>query len=78
MKNILTDHPSEEVRAAALRLLDALCQWERSTSRHNVVIIKDSIGCGYRSFDGSPVPDDVGDHHLLESFQVLYDAENPG
>lgn len=49
--------------------------WERSTSRHNVVIIKDSIGCGYRSFDGSPVPEDVSDHQLLESFQTLYDIE---
>lgn len=60
-----------------VRLLDALCMWERSTGRHNVVIVKDSIGCGYRSFDGSPVPEEVGDHRLLESFQVLYDSENP-
>lgn len=78
MKNILTSHPDPEVRAAALRLLDALCMWERATSRHNVVIIKDSIGCGYRSFDGGPVPEDVSDAHVLESFQALYDAENPG
>lgn len=77
MKNLLTDHPSEDVRAAAIRLLDALTMWERTTGRHNVVIIKDSIGCGYRSFDGAPVPEDVGDHHLLESFQTLYDQENP-
>lgn len=77
MKNILTDHPSEEVRAATLRLLDALCMWERTTSRHNIVIVKDSVGCGYRSFDGVPVPEHVGDHQLLESFQTLYDEENP-
>ena len=78
MKNILTDHPSEDVRAAAVRLLDALCMWERSTGRHNVLIIKDSIGCGYRSMDGSPIPYNIGDHQLLEAFQSLYDEENSG
>lgn len=77
MKNILTEHPSEDVRAAAIRLLDTLTMWERSTGRHNIVIIKDSIGCGYRSFDGAPVPADVDDKHLLEAFQSLYDEENP-
>lgn len=77
MKDILNAHPSVDVRVATIRLLDALVSWERSTGRHNVVIIKDSIGCGYRSFDGSPVPEDVGDHQLLESFQSFYDEENP-
>jgi hypothetical protein len=77
VRNLLSDHPSEDVRAAAIRLLDALCMWERSTSRHNVVIIKDSIGCGYRSFDGAPVPEDVDDSRLLEAFQSFYDEENP-
>jgi hypothetical protein len=77
MKNLLSLHPSADVRAAAIRLLDALTQWERSTGRHNLVIIRDSIGCGYRSFDNAPVPENVPDAQLLEAFQSLYDAENP-
>lgn len=75
MKNLLTDHPSEEVRAAAIRLLDALCSWERSTSRENLVIIKDSIGCQYRSFTGSPVPESTGDHALIEVFDGIMERE---
>lgn len=71
MKNLITDHPSEDVRTAAIRLLDALCMWERTTGRHNLFIVKDSIGCQYRSMDGSPVPDHVGDHTLLEAFDGL-------
>lgn len=71
MRNLLSDHPSEEVRAAAVRLLDALCQWERATSRHNIVIIKDSIGVGYRSLDGVPIPDYMTDSCALESFDIL-------
>ena len=71
MKNLLTDHPSADVRAAAIRLLDALCSWERNTGRANLVIIKDAIGVQYRTFSGSPVPDHVGDHALLESFQAI-------
>ena len=67
--NLLTHHPSKDVRVAALRLLDALCTWERNTGRHNVVIIKDSIGAQYRSFDGAPQPDYVSDSDLLEMFE---------
>lgn len=71
MKNLIHEHPSEDVRAAAVRLLDALCMWERSTGRHNLLIVKDSVGCQYRSMDGSPIPDHVGDHSLLEAFEGL-------
>lgn len=68
LRNLLTEHPSEEVRTATLRLLDALCSWERSTGRGNLVIIKDSIGVQYRSWSGHPVPEDTGDHTLLENW----------
>jgi len=71
LKNLLTDHPSADVRAAAVKLLDALCMWERSTGRHNLVIIKDSIGCQHRSMDGGPVPKNINDAHLLMVFEGL-------
>ena len=70
-KNLLTDHPSDDVRAAAVRLLDALCMWERSTGRHNLVILKDSIGVEYRSLDGGPVPEHIDDATLLELFNGM-------
>lgn len=76
MNNLLTDHPSDEVRAAAILLLDALCQWERNTGRHNVVIIKDSIGCEYRTLDGAPPPDHTTDEELLDAFESLKKQEN--
>ena len=44
MKNLLFDHPHADVRAALIRLLDALTTWERSTGRHSVVIVKDELG----------------------------------
>lgn len=71
MKNLILDHPSPDVRAAAIRLLDALCMWERNTGRHNIVIIKDTIGCETRTLDGAPVPPEVSDEHLLQSFEGL-------
>lgn len=71
MKNLLADHPSEEVRAAAIRLVDALTSWERSTGRGNLVIIKDQIGCQYRSLAGSPIPDSITDTDALEAFKNL-------
>ena len=71
MKNMLTEHPSEEVRRALLHLLDALCSWERSTGRENLLIVKDAIGCQYRSVSGCPTPKDTGDHTLLELFDSI-------
>lgn len=75
MNNMLTDHPSKDVRSALIRLLDALCMWERTTSRHHVLIVKDSIGCEYRTLDSCPPPDHIGDHTLLESFEQLAEQE---
>lgn len=76
MKNLLLAHPSEEVRAAMIRLLDALTTWERSTGRHHVVIVKDSIGCQYRTLDGGNVSDHIGDHGLLETFEEMVKEES--
>lgn len=71
MKNLLQDHPDEEVRAAAIRLLDALCTWERGTGRKNLVIIKDGIGCEYRSLSGSPVPATMMDEEVVEAYRSM-------
>tara|TARA_R110000772_G_scaffold256012_2_gene372419 strand:+ start:860 stop:1081 length:222 start_codon:yes stop_codon:yes gene_type:complete len=71
MNNLLFDHPSEDVRAAAIRLLDTLTTWERTTGRENLVIIKDSIGCGYRSLSGAPTPPNVTDEQMLEAFSNI-------
>jgi hypothetical protein len=71
MNDLLFKHPSEDVRKAAVRLLDALCSWERSTGRKNLVIIKDGIGCDYRSLSGSPLPPDVSDSQALEAYENM-------
>lgn len=75
--NLLTDHPSVDVKGAALQLLDALCSWERSTGRHNVVIIKDSIGVDYRTFDGAPVNEYTSDAVLLEMYDNISREDSP-
>lgn len=59
------------MKSAAIRLLDALCMWERNTGRHHVLILKDSIGCEYRVLDNAPIPSDVTDQQLLEAFHNL-------
>ncbi len=32
-------HPDPDVQAALVRLLDALCQWERSTGRESLLVL---------------------------------------
>lgn len=71
MKNILFDHPHEDVRTAMIRLLDVLTTFERSTGRHSVVIVKDELGGQCRALDGKPVPDDVPDDDLLQNFEIM-------
>jgi hypothetical protein len=77
VKNLLTDHPSKDVRAAAIRLIDALCMWNRSTGRENILIIKDSVGCEYRTLSGAPPPEYVSDAQLLEAFDGLLKPTPP-
>jgi len=69
--NLLHNHPSDEVRAAAIRLMDALTTWNRNTGRENVVIIKDTVGCEIRALSGAPAPADISDAQLLEAFDNL-------
>lgn len=77
MKNLIHQHPSPDVRAAAIRLLDALTTWNRTTSRENVVIIKDTVGCEIRMLSGSPPPERVTDAELLEAFEALCVIQPP-
>jgi len=76
MKNLLHKHPCPEVRAAAIRLMDALSSWNRNTGREHMVIIKDSIGCEIRVLTCAPLPEHVTDEQLLESFANLSAAQN--
>ena len=61
-----TEHPDKEVKAALVRLSDALCQWERGTGRKSVLILREKDYV-YRAEDGKPVPDFVTDEQLLSS-----------
>jgi len=76
MKNAMHHHPSEDVQAAIVRLADALTSWNRTTSRDNLVIIKDTVGVEYRAFSGAPIPEDITDEEALKAFETLK-AEQP-
>jgi hypothetical protein len=63
------EHPDREVKAAIIRLADALCTWERNTGRENILIIKED-GFRARFLNGKPnVPDDIPDEQLLKKFE---------
>jgi hypothetical protein len=60
-------HPDPEVQQAIIRLSDALCSWERATSRESVLIIREQGGFEYRAVSGKPdVPSDVSDDQLMK------------
>jgi hypothetical protein len=61
-------HPDQDVQAALVRLLDALCTWERNTGRHSVLILREEGGFAVRADSGKPLPaslDDITDSALL-------------
>jgi hypothetical protein len=72
-KNLMHQHPSEDVRVAMVRLADALCMWERGTGNNNLVIVKDTTrqGYEYRALSGAEIPKDVADALALEMFDNL-------
>ncbi len=60
------EHPDFEVRKAIIKLNDALCSWERSTSLDTVLILREQGGFVHRSVSGKPnVPDDITDEQLI-------------
>ncbi len=76
MKNLL-QHPSEEIRQVAVRLCDALTQYERSTGRNYLIIVKvdHPLGIyGYRSLSGGPAAERDSDESLIEAFSNLVPA----
>jgi len=61
----MMEHRDSEVQKAIVRLNDALCMWERATSRESILIIREQGGFIHRSVSGKPnVPDDVTDEQL--------------
>ena len=63
------EHPDEDVRQAIVRLCDALCSWERATSRESVLIIRERGGFCYRAVSGKPnISDDITDEQLKHDF----------
>lgn len=59
-------HPDKEVQAAIIRLSDALCSWERSTSRESVFILREQGGFCYRAVSGKPgIPDEITDSQII-------------
>lgn len=77
MKNAMHYHPSPDVQAAIVQLTDALIQWNRSTGRDNLVIIRDTVGAEYRALSGAPIPDDLTDAHVLQAFANLQKEQPP-
>ena len=68
-------HPDSEVQAALVHLSDALCRWERATSRQSALILREEYGFVYRAISGKPlekVDDGVTDAQLLA---LIYLAE---
>ena len=59
-------HRDSEVNSAIIRLLDALCLWERDTGRNSsfVLMLEPEDGKVLWAMDGKPIP-----HHIsLENF----------
>lgn len=61
-----SEHPDPEVRHALIRLVDALCEWERNTGRSStLILIEDNFH--FRAVDGKPnIPDYVSDMELIQ------------
>ena len=58
------EHPCGEVRAALIRLCDALCTWERDTGRTSALILREQGGFCYRAASGKPVDAPISDAEL--------------
>ncbi len=62
------EHPDPEINRALIKLCDALCQWERSTGRQSVLILREEGGFVSRTANGVRIPDDVADQQILQPF----------
>lgn len=60
-------HQDPEVQQAIVKLSDALCTWERATSRESVLIVREVGGFEYRAVSGKPgISEDITDEQLLQ------------
>lgn len=65
----MSQHEDDEIRAAIIRLSDALCSYERATGLQSILIIREQNGFCYRAISGKPdVPPDATDESLLAYF----------
>ena len=63
----IAKHPCKDVRDAIVKLVDALCEWERSTGRESVLIIRE-CGFTFSAVSGKPCEtDDVTDGELIQN-----------
>jgi hypothetical protein len=58
-----SEHPDQAVRRALIELADALCSWERNTSRGSTLIYLEQGGFHFRAVDGKPVDSATGTAH---------------
>ena len=66
-KERVMEHPDPEVRAAIIKLSDALCSWERATSRESVLIVRET-DFTYRAASGKPgIPEGVTDAQVMRN-----------
>lgn len=67
VRGLTMEHNDKEVRAAIIRLSDALCFYERATGIESVLIVRER-DFAYRAMSGKPgIPEDIPDVSLLAS-----------
>ena len=66
----IQEHKDKEVQAALVRLLDALCTWERATGRRSLLILKEDDYCCRADSGKCVIPEDLSDEYILSAFQA--------
>ena len=64
----IPQHKDKEVQRALIRLLDALCTWERETSRQSVFILREDDYCCRADSGKCIIPNDIPDELVLKRF----------
>ncbi len=62
---MLKQHRDPEVNKSLIRLLDALCEWERNTSRRSILILKEDDYLCRADSGKCVIPDDIPDSQVL-------------
>ena len=61
----IPEHKDPEVQRALVRLLDALCTWERATGRENAFILREDDYCCRAQNGKCVVPVDIPDEAVF-------------